>query len=45
MAVLEIGATVAVPIVSAAVASAIASNVFMAVLFLFVDDQRHFLEP
>jgi hypothetical protein len=32
MAVLEIGATVAVPIVSAATASAIASDVFMAAL-------------
>ena len=32
MAVLEIGATVAVPIVSAATVSAIASNVFMSAL-------------
>jgi hypothetical protein len=32
MAVLEIGDTAAVPIVSAAAASALASNIFMAVL-------------
>jgi hypothetical protein len=46
MAVLEIGATVAVPIVSAAAASAIASDVFMAML---LSDRRRpktiILEP
>jgi hypothetical protein len=37
--VLEIGATVPLPIVNAAAASAIASNVFMSAPFLIVDDK------
>jgi hypothetical protein len=39
MAVLEIGATVAVPIVSAAAASAIASNVFMSGFEVIVEQE------
>jgi hypothetical protein len=45
MAVLEIGATVAVPIVSAAPVSAIARNVFMSTLLLISMTRTIFGRP